>query len=112
MSQTNTINLNDCWLYASYISKDGYGIFSYRLNNKWTSTTAHKALFESVNGNVPQGYVLDHLCRITQCINPGHLEIVTIAENTRRKPRYKTKWSAKDKCPHCDNILGRVQRLN
>lgn len=31
------------------------------------------------------GLELDHLCRMTCCINPDHLEVVTPAENCRRR---------------------------
>jgi len=33
---------------------------------------------------VPQGLELDHLCRVSHCVRPEHLEAVTHAENVRR----------------------------
>lgn len=35
------------------------------------------------------GAVLDHLCRVRNCVNPAHLEPVTQAENVRRSPLAK-----------------------
>jgi hypothetical protein len=35
-------------------------------------------------GPVPQGLELDHLCRVRGCVNPAHLEPVTMRENARR----------------------------
>lgn len=35
-------------------------------------------------GPIPDGLVIDHLCRNPQCVNPMHLEPVTPEENTRR----------------------------
>jgi hypothetical protein len=41
--------------------------------------------WEIANGPIPDGMTVDHLCRNRLCQNPGHLEIVTRAENTRRE---------------------------
>ncbi|MGH9151353.1 MAG: HNH endonuclease [Acidimicrobiales bacterium] len=35
----------------------------------------------------PEGLTLDHLCRDRRCVNPAHLEPVTVAENLRRGHR-------------------------
>ena len=35
----------------------------------------------------PAGLTLDHLCRNTSCVNPEHMEPVTLAENVRRMNR-------------------------
>ena len=45
---------------------------------------AHRHIYEKIKGAIPKGMHLDHLCRNTMCVNPEHLEIVTVAENTRR----------------------------
>lgn len=41
-------------------------------------------MYERAKGPVPKGLVLDHLCRNPNCVNPDHLEAVTVAVNTRR----------------------------
>jgi hypothetical protein len=41
---------------------------------------------ELLVGPVPDGLVLDHLCRRKHCVNPDHTEPVTQAENIRRSP--------------------------
>lgn len=46
--------------------------------------SAHVAIWERLHGPVPDGLVLDHLCRVHECVNPDHLEPVTISENVRR----------------------------
>ena len=45
---------------------------------------AHRASYELAKGPIPDGMHLDHLCRVTCCINPDHLEPVTNRENARR----------------------------
>lgn len=45
---------------------------------------AHRAAYELTRGPIPDGMELDHLCQNPPCVNPGHLEPVTHAENMRR----------------------------
>ena len=40
-------------------------------------------------GSIPDGLHLDHLCRVPACVNPEHLEPVTLAENNRRAAAVK-----------------------
>ena len=45
---------------------------------------AHRVSYEMAKGKIPDGLQLDHLCRMTLCVNPSHLEPVTPKENIRR----------------------------
>lgn len=45
---------------------------------------AHRVVYEQVVGPIPDGLVLDHLCRVRCCCNPDHLEPVTHIENIMR----------------------------
>lgn len=63
---------------------------------------SHRWLWEHINGPVPDGLVLDHLCRNPSCVNPAHLEPVTKAENTRRGEAAEASrryWASKTHCP-------------
>jgi hypothetical protein len=74
-------NPNDCWLWIAGKNELGYGIFNPKAHVRYK---AHKYLYELLHGIVPQGYELDHLCRVHNCVNPTHLEVVTHKENIRR----------------------------
>lgn len=74
---------NGCMHWAGHRSSNGYGRFS--IGN--TSHGAHRVAYEIAEGPVPEGLVVDHLCRNSSCVNPTHLEPVTISENKRRGDR-------------------------
>jgi hypothetical protein len=40
--------------------------------------------YETFVGPIPDGLTIDHLCCNPPCINPEHLEVVTMRENLRR----------------------------
>lgn len=68
-----------CWLWQRAAS-NGYGRLAYRGHLYY----AHRVYYELLRGPIPAGLVLDHLCPNTLCVNPDHLEPVTLAENLRR----------------------------
>ncbi len=69
-----------CWEWIGYIDRGGYA----RLNINYVSENAHRVLYTLIKGNIPSGLTIDHLCKIRHCINPEHLEPVTLRENIRR----------------------------
>jgi hypothetical protein len=70
---------DECWNWTGHLNC-GYGtIFGNGRTYK-----VHRLAYELLVGPIPEGLVLDHLCRNTACVNPAHLEPVTIYENTRR----------------------------
>lgn len=69
-----------CLLWTAGKAGKGYGYFWHEGRMK----RAHKVLWEHENGPVPDGFDLDHLCRVRHCVNPDHLEPVTRSENNKR----------------------------
>lgn len=73
----------DCWLWTGPFDRDGYGAFSKRRSG------AHRFAYETLVGPIPAGLVIDHLCRVRACVNPDHMEPVTIRENVQRGARLR-----------------------
>ena len=70
---------NGCWSWRSYYCNGYAMLWAERRNMR-----AHRISYELVNGPIPQGLVIDHLCRNPGCVNPDHLEAVTNRVNTLR----------------------------
>jgi len=71
---------NGCWIWLWSKNRKGYGV----LRDGPQMGYAHKVYWERVNGPVPDGLQLDHLCRVRACVNPMHLEAVTGTLNQQR----------------------------
>lgn len=69
-----------CWVWNRTIAENGYG----RIYISGKSVVAHRYVFERERGPIPEGMVLDHLCRNRRCVNPDHLESVEQVLNVRR----------------------------
>jgi 5-methylcytosine-specific restriction endonuclease McrA len=89
------IPFHSCWEWGGRIAPNGYGVIEvHTVDNKRRSRRAHRIIYESYVGAIPDGLQLDHLCRNRGCVNPAHLEPVTNHENHRRGLR-----ASKTHCP-------------
>lgn len=66
-----------CWLWTGPPNrKNGYGRFSDKY--------VHRIAYTLLVGNIPKNLTIDHLCRVRLCVNPDHLDVVTLGENVLR----------------------------
>lgn len=81
LDRLSTVDDNGCWIWDGY-KQNGYGYI--KVNGR--SRRAHRVSYELHVGPIPEGLVLDHLCRVPCCVNPDHLEAVTQHLNLLRSP--------------------------
>jgi hypothetical protein len=80
-----------CWFWLGETSDQGYARYRPELapgRCHWR-VRGHKFAFELLRGEIADGLVRDHLCRIRRCVNPYHLEPVPQAINVQRGIRTK-----------------------
>lgn len=85
-----------CWEWRAHTNQFGYGFF-------WLEphmVPAHRFSYEQVNGPVPSGLELDHLCRNRACVNPLHLEAVDHRTNVLRGASLQAENARKTRCPY------------
>jgi hypothetical protein len=87
------IHDDGCWYWLRSKIK-GYGTLS--IQNK--PHKAHRFIYESLKGHIPDGLTLDHRCRNRACVNPDHLEPVTNRINILRGISFSAENFRKDSC--------------
>lgn len=65
-----------CWEWPGKKSAEGYG--------QGRGGYAHRLAWQALNGPIPEGLQIDHLCRNRACVRPDHMELVTRKENILR----------------------------
>lgn len=76
-----------CHVWRGFKDRNGYGAFTPRKSSGIRMGVAHRFVYAHFVGPIPKGMTLDHLCANPSCVNPSHLEPVTLRENVRRSLR-------------------------
>lgn len=74
-----------CWTVDKNVAWNGYAVVSgITPEGVRRREYLHRAVYELLRGPIPDGMVIDHLCKVRNCVNPWHMEVVTPAVNALR----------------------------
>ena len=84
-----------CHVWVGCRNGNGYGrVYVHGAGMCYT----HRVAYEYARGEIPEGLVIDHLCRDRACCNPDHMEVVTNRENSLRGDTHAARNAAKTHC--------------
>jgi hypothetical protein len=85
-----------CWLWLGSTTHKGYG----RIHKKGRLITAHRAALIARGAVLKPGMMVCHKCDTPSCVNPDHLYIGTLVENTRDRVERGRGWRRSSQT-HC-----------
>lgn len=72
---------DSCWVWTASTDRTGYG----KIAKEGKLTPAHRVSWSMVNGDIPEGMMVDHLCHNHGCVNPDHLRLATMKQNQENR---------------------------
>jgi len=72
---------SECWPWSGAINESGYGRIA-NAGGKGRARLAHRIVWETVHGAIPNGMCVLHKCDNPPCCNPAHLWLGTQRQNT------------------------------
>uniref|UniRef100_UPI00351F6BF2 HNH endonuclease signature motif containing protein n=1 Tax=Mycolicibacterium fortuitum TaxID=1766 RepID=UPI00351F6BF2 len=97
-----------CIEWTGGLNGAGYGQFYVGRTSldETGKSYAHRWSYQHYVGPIPEGMHLDHLCRNRKCVNPEHLEPVTLRENVLRGEGPSANHAKKTHCPQGHSYSG------
>jgi hypothetical protein len=86
-------NKTGCWNITSHRVHKSTGYTDIDIKGK--RYRVHRAVYISINGEIPEGKIIRHKCHNKRCMNPNHLLIGTKKDNTQDMLRAKreSRWA-------------------
>ena len=97
-----------CWIWLGAKQTNGYGHMGYM----GKTYLAHRVSYEQHVGSIPENLVIDHMCRVRDCVNPDHLRATTFIDNlfAPNSMSISAVMKRKTVCPKCGGAYTKVKR--
>jgi hypothetical protein len=100
--------MTPCIPHTGAFNGNGYG----HAERNGIQMNAHRAAWIDRYGPIPEGLVVDHLCRNKACVNTDHLEPVTNRENLLRGVGFAATKAKQTHCIHGHSLADAIRRKN
>jgi hypothetical protein len=81
-----------CWLWVGRYGPRDYG--QIRPGRGEKEYRAHRLSWLIFRGTIPAGMVVRHRCDVTACVNPDHLVLGTVQDNSDDCVQRRRQWTA------------------
>jgi len=71
-----------CWLWTGATKEFGYGVIGLGHREDGTAK-AHRVAYQLYKGDIPSGMNVLHSCDLPCCVNPTHLRLGTLSDNSQ-----------------------------
>lgn len=92
--------------------RTGYTSCTVRVGGRSVYLYAHRVVWTHINGPIPDGYSIDHLCKRSACVNIEHLEAVTQRENILRSDNAAARNARKTHCKRGHELPARAAGIH
>lgn len=85
----------NCWKWKGKWSNSGglkYGNFMVKRDGKWSNVRAHRITKSLLSREDNQTLEVHHACKNTLCVNPDHLEWITVKDHRAKNRRTHCKY--------------------
>lgn len=95
---------NGCHVWTG-ATRNGYA----NMTVSGAKVRVHRLMYEMATGaKIPAGMTIDHVCGVRRCVNPEHLECVSVAENNARylsRVGLTARKASVTRCPCCGVLI-------
>lgn len=88
-----------CHVWTGALTRGGYGRFWTNDGTRHGKTVlAHRFIYETVRGTIPEALTVDHRCKNERCVNIEHLGLETLRDNVMMGDSLGAVNARKDVC--------------